>query len=89
MKTMAYARKTPKRGPREDEVALLETMLWGPVPVAAGPLGRCLKRGWCKPFGAVLELVGSKVQHAVEPQFELTEEGRSLILGTRDLESAA
>jgi hypothetical protein len=72
-KPMAYERKTPKRGPRDEERALLEAMLWGPVPVAEGPLGRCLKRGWCRP-AAHLALADAK------PTFELTEEGRALIL---------
>jgi len=44
---MSYTRKTPKRGARPEEVALLVSLLESPRVVESGPLGRCLKRGWC------------------------------------------
>jgi hypothetical protein len=72
---MPYERKTPKRGPRDEERALMEAMLWGPVPVTEGPLGRCLKRGWCRPVSQ-----DSLAQGEALPTFELTEEGRMLVL---------
>ena len=44
---MPYDRKTPKRAPRPDEIDLLISLLDKPRVVDSGPLGRCLKRGWC------------------------------------------
>lgn len=35
------------RTPRLAELALMRTLLDGPKPVTAGPIGRCVKRGWC------------------------------------------
>lgn len=45
---MVYRRLTPKRGPRADEMQFLRLLQDGPVRVSSGPLGRCLKRGWCE-----------------------------------------
>jgi len=44
---MPYARKTPKRSARADEIIFLRSLLESPRIVEKGPLGRCLKRGWC------------------------------------------
>jgi hypothetical protein len=75
---MPYERKTPRRGPRDEERALLEAMLWGPVTIAEGPLGRCLKRGWCQPSSREALVMGE-----APPTFELTEEGKALILSSK------
>jgi hypothetical protein len=45
---MAYLRRTARRGPRPEEIALLQVLASAPTGVGAGPLGRCLKRGWCR-----------------------------------------
>jgi hypothetical protein len=45
---MGFERKTVIRAPRPAELALLEQLARkGPSAVLHGPLGRCLKRGWC------------------------------------------
>ena len=44
---MPYARKTPKRSARPDEIVFLRSLMASPRIVEEGPLGRCLKRGWC------------------------------------------
>jgi len=44
---MAYERKRPKRGPRAEERLFLLSLRAGPQRIEAGPLGRCLKKGWC------------------------------------------
>ena len=35
------------RAPLERELNFLESLAQGPRTVVEGPLGRCLKRGWC------------------------------------------
>jgi hypothetical protein len=42
-----YQRKQPRRGPRESEIEFLRELACGPRAVRKGPLGLCLKRGWC------------------------------------------
>lgn len=42
-----YQRKKPRRGPRHNEIEFLRELARGPRPVIRGPLGLCLKRGWC------------------------------------------
>ena len=49
---MAYARKTPKRSARPDEIIFLRSLVENPRIVEEGPLGRCLKRGWCVWLGS-------------------------------------
>jgi hypothetical protein len=44
---MSYDRKSPKRAPRPDEINLLVSLLDSPRVIQSGPLGRCLKHGWC------------------------------------------
>jgi hypothetical protein len=49
---MPYQPRRPSRPPRREELALLVSLLDGPRSIARGPLGRCLKRGWCARIGA-------------------------------------
>jgi hypothetical protein len=44
---MPYQRKQPRRGPRENEIEFLRELACGPKAAGKGPLGLCLKRGWC------------------------------------------
>jgi hypothetical protein len=47
---MTYVPRAPRRPPRSDEVALLRTIAAQPSSLAdQGPVGRCVKRGWCEP----------------------------------------
>jgi hypothetical protein len=62
----------PPRRPRPEELDLLATLLDGPLPISSGPLGRCLKRGWCR---TVHHAAGS----SQTPRFALTETGRALL----------
>jgi hypothetical protein len=59
-------RSTAQRRPaRADELALLQVLAAsGPLPVLAGPLGRCLKRGWCT---RLLPKMGSADGSALPP----------------------
>ena len=36
------------RQPRPTELQLLASLRDGPKPITAGPIGRCVKRGWCR-----------------------------------------
>jgi hypothetical protein len=38
----------PKRAPRPGEIALLASLAAGPRVLTSGPVGRCLKKGWCR-----------------------------------------
>ena len=42
-----YQRKKPRRSPRDNEIEFLSELARGPRAVIRGPLGLCLKRGWC------------------------------------------
>jgi len=44
---MTYVRRTPRRSARPDEIRLMRELAAGPKIIDRGPLGRCLKRGWC------------------------------------------
>ena len=47
---MTYVPRAPRRPPRSDEVALLRAIAAQPSSLAdQGPVGRCVKRGWCEP----------------------------------------
>lgn len=37
------------------EIALLRWLLAKPRPVTIGPIGNCVKRGWCEPVRSVIE----------------------------------
>lgn len=41
-------RTVPRRGPRPEEIALMRRLAAGPRAVSEGPIGRCVKRGWCR-----------------------------------------
>ncbi len=77
---MAYQRRSPPRALRNAEMALLLQLADGPKAVADGPLGRCLKRGWCRLAGPMPNSwkdVGRENGEA--PCFELTEAGRAIL----------
>ena len=65
-----------RRGPRADEIALMRDLLAGPRSVTEGPIGRCVKRGWCRAL-----VVGSDTAkgEALRIVFALTDAGRALI----------
>ncbi len=42
-----YQRKQSRRGPREKEIEFLRELARSPQTITEGPLGLCLKRGWC------------------------------------------
>lgn len=44
---MLYQRKGSKRGPRPEELLFLRSLASGPRVVVNGPVGRCVKQGWC------------------------------------------
>jgi hypothetical protein len=63
---MAYRRKSPRRAPRTDELQLLARLLDGPRPLSGGPVGRCLKRGWCQIVRpAQINGAGQESAHAI------------------------
>lgn len=41
-------RPARRRGPRPEELALMNLLRAGPRAVSEGPIGRCVKRGWCR-----------------------------------------
>lgn len=46
---MTYVRRAPRRPPRSDELAFLSAVAASPPSLAdCGPVGRCVKRGWCE-----------------------------------------
>lgn len=63
----------PRRGPRPEEVALMRNLAAGPRAVTEGPIGRCVKRGWCR---AVMAEGGAR---GAAVSFALTDLGRALI----------
>lgn len=77
--SMAYVRKSAPRGPRPEELEFLRSLALGPRAVSRGPVGRCLKRGWCERVEA----------HEIDPSSQdpigagmvvsLTEAGRALL----------
>lgn len=44
-----------RRAPTPAELALLKWLAAKPRPVTVGPIGSCVKRGWCGPRPAVIE----------------------------------
>ena len=77
---MAYNRKSPRRGARPDEVALLQTLLDGAKQLQGGPVGRCMKRGWCRTTQNVLQIDKSSRANIVI-LYELTDQGRIILAG--------
>ena len=66
----------PRRGPRPEEIALMRLLAAGPKPMTSGPIGRCVKRGWCRAWMA--EEADGPQRHTVV-LFLLTDAGRALI----------
>ncbi len=64
----------PRRGPRAEEIALMRSLSAGPRAVTSGPIGRCVKRDWCR--AVVVEAAGG---FGGQVLFALTEAGRALI----------
>lgn len=60
------------RAPRSEELRLMESLRDGPKPVRAGPVGRCVKRGWCS------VTLGTPAGEAIV-LYSLTEAGRVLL----------
>lgn len=73
---MNYRRKSPARKPREEEVRLLLSLRSGPRRVNSGPLGQCLKKGWCAFIEHTLDDAGQHGAHA--PMVELTHAGEQI-----------
>ena len=66
----------PRRGPRPEEVALMRSLAAGPRAITEGPIGRCVKRDWCR---AVVVESGEGAARVITVLFALTEMGRALI----------
>ncbi len=66
----------PRRGPRAEEISLMRSLATGPRAVTAGPIGRCVKRDWCR---AVVVEEGEGAARRSMVLFALTDMGRALI----------
>jgi len=66
----------PRRGPRAEEIALMRSLAAGPRAVTAGPIGRCVKRDWCR---AVVVDEGEGAARRSTVLFALTDLGRAFI----------
>ena len=55
------------RPPNRSELALLRWLDQEPRPVAIGPIGQCVKRGWCRP--AFKHVVDDGVQKTIAIYF--------------------
>ena len=66
----------PRRGPRAEEIALMRSLSAGPRAVTSGPIGRCVKRDWCR--AVVVEAAGGSDGRS-QVLFALTEAGRAII----------
>jgi hypothetical protein len=66
----------PRRGPRSEEIALMRSLAAGPRAISSGPIGRCVKRDWCR---AVVIEEGEGASRRSTVLFALTETGRALI----------
>ena len=66
----------PRRGPRAEEIALMRSLAAGPRAVTEGPIGRCVKRDWCR---AVVVEAGEGAARTSTVVCALTEIGRALI----------
>jgi len=68
------AHTRPRRGPRPEEIALMRRLVDGPQAMTSGPIGRCVKRGWCR-----ASMAEGAQRSAVLVLFILTDAGRALI----------
>ena len=66
----------PRRGPRAEEIALMRSLSAGPRAVTSGPIGRCVKRDWCR--AVVVEAAAASGGRS-QVLFALTEAGQALI----------
>ncbi len=66
----------PRRGPRAEEIELMRSLVDGPRAVSSGPIGRCVKRDWCR---AVVVEAGEGAARRSTVLFALTDLGRALI----------
>ena len=73
---LGHAALRPRRGPREEEIALMRSLAAGPRAVSSGPIGRCVKRDWCR---AVVIEEGEGAARRSTVLFALTDMGRALI----------
>ena len=55
------------RSPNKAELALLRWLDAEPRPVAVGPIGQCVKRGWCRP--AFKHVIDDGVQKTIAIYF--------------------
>ena len=60
------------RAPRGNELQLMATLRDGPKAITVGPIGRCVKRGWCR-----IDLHTAAGKAVVI--FDLTETGRAVL----------
>jgi len=64
-----YQRKRNPRAPRKTEIAFLQMLAGGPQPVTRGPLGQCLKHGWCIKHEADADVSGDgSILYAITPE---------------------
>ncbi|MGI3903184.1 MAG: hypothetical protein ACRYGP_05710 [Janthinobacterium lividum] len=73
---IGHAALRPRRGPRAEEIALMRSLAEGPRAVSSGPIGRCVKRDWCR---AVVIEKGEGAARRSTVLFALTDMGRALI----------
>lgn len=62
--------------PRGGELALMRSLLSGPRPLSAGPVGRCTKHGWLR---VSFDDDGSRAAARAVARYELTDAGRAAI----------
>lgn len=73
------------REPRRTELQLLASLRGGPKAITEGPVGRCVKRGWCD-----FEIVDTEGKAVV--LYSLTDEGCLALearAGNEDTQAAA
>ena len=65
-----YQRKRQPRAPRKTEIEFLQMLARGPQPATRGPLGQCLKHGWCTKHDADADRVSGDgpILYAITPQ---------------------
>lgn len=62
------------RPPRSEEVALIRQLSRGPKKIVEGPIGRCVKRGWCR-----ILMEPTPDGKSTVALYETTEEGRAFL----------
>ncbi len=78
---MAARPVSARREPRREELVLLERLLDGPLAIIDGPLGRCLKRGWCRRIVAGARPVDDPSHDREAPwRYALTDKGLSALV---------